>query len=164
MSAATLPLGDGTVSPVSGGPSVVVGRTEGVGSLKKAWPTARVRITDAERRAMDSAEESNIEYEPLTVDSGGRPHRAAVEKWVRATVLKVEAQAVTSELTEGDRTWEVSLPRVLFKEPVEYGTPVRIGLKDLNGYRTPVVEVLAATPVYDGELEELRAALLTLRP
>ncbi len=162
MSAATLQTNEQTTSPASAHGSVRTVGTKGAIPAAKAWSTALASITDVNRRAADSTEESEVHFEPLSPPFVGAHSEAGGDHSVRATVLKVQDDLVTSEVTLGNRTWEVALPRVLFKSPVEYGTPVRIGIKDVDGYRTPVVEVLATVPTQDDEIERLRAELLAL--
>lgn len=139
------------------------GQTESLNGRVKAWTNNRPRLTDVNPVPVARSDE-DVEFEPLGSVAASKSIAPAEEnQWASATVLKVEAEFVTCEISARDRRWEVSLPRVFFaQQDVRYGTPVRIGIRDLNGYRTPVVEVVRVTPRVDPKLEALRAELLAL--
>jgi hypothetical protein len=162
VSAASPSRMDGTISPgfdPSRGSSP--GLTESLPRRAKAWTTEKLRATETGKPTADAGGDELVDFEPLAITSRSRTAPVPDDKsrWAQATVLKVEPDYVTCEVSGLAKYWEISLPRSFFSNNVRYGTPVRIGTRDVNGYRTPVVEEEVTHSAHFPELDQLRAKL-----
>lgn len=160
MSAATRAKDQTSASVFAQRGTAHYGPTESASGRAQAWKVDRPWSTEARQQSVDSSDD-DIVFEPI--NSHGKEMHTSIHdrsRWAQATVLKVEPEYVTCEVHGVDRFWEVSLPRIFFPASIRYGTPVRIGIQNVNGYRTPVVESVDIRPTdADPELEKLRAEL-----
>lgn len=162
MSAATAQTANETTSTLaSEGVGLGAGRTASVPVRAKSWGRERPVLTREERSTIDAGE-GEIEFEKLGGATLSMQPSATGDQWTSATVLSVEPETVKCEVVAGKLSWEVSLPRVFFGDRVGFGTPVRLGIRDVNGYRTPVVELDTRNLAADPELENLKQKLLAL--
>jgi hypothetical protein len=136
------------------------GFTQGTRALARAWRNTTPYKTEPNLELADLDEEAVEAVEKR--HSVVAPRRSTESSWVNGAVLKVESESVLCDLVLSDQHWEVSLARSFFPEGVRYGTPVRISMRDIDGYRTPLVEVVDRRPQPDPELEKLKAQLLAL--
>lgn len=163
MSAATAPIANETTSTLaSEAVGLGAGRTASVPVRARPWARERPILTRQERSTIDAGD-GEIEFEKLGGETLPMQQPSTTgNQWASATVLSVEPETVKCEVVVEKLSWEVSLPRVLFGEKVGFGTPVRLGIRDVNGYRTPVVELDTRNVAADPELEQLKQKLLAL--
>jgi hypothetical protein len=138
--------------------------TKGTSGFGQPWPTDKPRATVAGKVDISPTEEETLRFEQHASRAQQTIHFVPDKsRWARATVIKVEPESVTCNVLGVNRQWEIALPRVFFaNQPIRYGTPIRIGVRDDDGYRTPIVEILSLAGTADPELEQLRAELLAL--
>lgn len=137
------------------------GRTESVVADIKPWRASRRPQTES--LGADVGTAGDVEFEslsPQTVPTN--PPQPDQGQWARGTVLRAGEETVLCEIAAGDRVWEVPLPRAYFTAEVGYGTSIRIGIQSIDGFRTPIVEVVGIEPKHDPEIAALRDALQAL--
>lgn len=129
----------------------------------RPWKEVRPNQTAAANTSSETTDDDDdVRFEPISTKRGMPVNSIHKDQWASATVIKLEPDSITCEVSVGDKYWEVPLPPAIFDGEVRYGTPVRIGVREMNGYRMPVVEVVEEHPREDAEIEQLRAQLLAL--
>jgi hypothetical protein len=158
--AATLTIGSAALSDDSTAPVADnrVSKTRGLSTWRVATEGKTVP-SSAELGAIGD----EIKFESVrSADDQRHPDPRPENGYVEGTVLQVDEDTAFCEILVEGNTLQINLPRAYFPEEAQYGTSFRLSMTEINGFRTPKIEVVHIDREPDPELTALREALMAL--